>query len=86
MRRGLWLTAGVVLGAGGTVWSRRRVTVLAERARSGEITGDVVRLVDRGARRVQRRLATAVEAGRVEARRREGELLRVSAPRHGAGR
>lgn len=76
IRRGMWLTAGVVLGAGGTVWSRKRIATLAERTRSGEITGDVARLVDRGARRAQRRLSVAVEAGRVQARRREGELRR----------
>jgi hypothetical protein len=75
IRRGLWLTAGVVIGAGGTVWSRRRVAALAKRARAGQLSGDVVRLVDRGTRRVQRRLSTAVEAGRLEARRRETELL-----------
>jgi hypothetical protein len=78
----MWLGAGVVLGAGGTVWSRRRISTLAERARTGEITGDVVRLVDRGARRVRRRMAIAVEAGRVEARRREGELLRTGSAHH----
>lgn len=82
IRRGMWLGAGVVLGAGGTVWSRRRIATLAERTRTGEITGDVVRLVDRGARRVRRRMALAVEAGRVEARRREGELLRAGSPPH----
>lgn len=76
----MWLSAGVMLGAGGTVWSRRRVAALAERARQGQLSGDVVRLVDRGARRVQRRVGTAIEAGRLEARRRQGELLRSVAP------
>jgi len=80
----MWLSAGIALGAGGTVWSRRRLTALAERARSGEITGDVARVVDHGARRVQRRVALAVEAGRVQARRREGELRRVVEPRRAA--
>ena len=84
IRRGMWLSAGVVLGAGGTVWSRRRLSALAERARSGAIAGDVARVVDLGARRVQRRVAFAVEAGRVQARRREGELRRVVEPRHTA--
>jgi hypothetical protein len=74
IRRGAWLTAGVVLGAGGTVWTRRRVGAMAERARAGAVPADLARLVQRGARRVRRRVGGAVEAGRVEARRREGEL------------
>ena len=82
IRRGAWLTAGVVLGASGTVWSRRRVVDLADRARSGEISGDVARLLDRGARRMRRRVSAAVEAGRVAAHRREGELRRSVQPRH----
>lgn len=82
IRRGVWLSTGVVLGAGGTLWSRRRLSALAEWARTGQITGDVARVVDLGARRVQRRVALAVEAGRVQARRREGELRRVVEPRH----
>jgi hypothetical protein len=77
----MWLTAGVVLGAGGTVWSRRRLSVLAERARRGQLSGDVLHLVDRGARRVQRHVASAVEAGRLEAHRRRGELMRTMQPR-----
>ena len=80
----MWLTTGVVLGAGGTIWTRRRVGALAERARDGALPEDLARLVQGGARRVRRRLGGAIEAGRVEARRREGEL-RVLARAGGAG-
>jgi hypothetical protein len=81
MRRGAWLALGAVLGASGTVWSRRRLEELASRARSGAISGDVVRLVDRGVKRVDRHVTTAIETGREEARRRRGELHRLYAPR-----
>ena len=80
-RRSAWLVVGVALGASGTSWWRRRVV---ERAQSGDITGDVLRLVDRGSRRVGRRLAGAVDAGRHEARRREDELRRAYEPRGAA--
>ena len=74
IRRGLWLAAGVAAGAGGTIWSRRRLQGLAERARAGQIPSDITRLVERGGRRISRRVGTAVDAGRVQARRRESEL------------
>ncbi|MHB8440115.1 MAG: hypothetical protein ACYDD4_13285 [Acidimicrobiales bacterium] len=77
MRRGLWLTAGAVAGASATVWSRRRLVAIQQRAQTGEIGGDVVRIVQGGSRRIGRRVARAVEAGRLEARRREGELRRA---------
>ncbi|MHB8595123.1 MAG: hypothetical protein ACYDB3_12495 [Acidimicrobiales bacterium] len=66
--------AGLVLGAGGTLWSRRRLQELSSRARSGRLSGDVLRSVDRRARRVGRSLQGAVHAGRAQARRREEEL------------
>lgn len=84
MRRTAWVALGAVLGASGTVWSRRRLGELAGRARSGEVSGDVARLVDRGLRRVDRHLTTAIETGREEARRRSRELHRLYAPRASA--
>ena len=84
MRRTAWVAIGAVLGASGTVWSRRRFEALASRARTGEIPGDVVRLVDRGLRRVDRHVATAIDTGREEARRRSRELHRLYAPRASA--
>jgi len=80
MRRGLWLTAGVVIGAGGTAWSSRRLARLGARARTGEISGDVVRLVERGTRRVSRRVTGALNGGRADARRRRHELHRLFDP------
>jgi len=76
-RRVRWLALGAALGAGGAVWSQRRLATLAERARSGAVPADVVRLVDRGSRRLGRHVAVSVAAGRADARRREMELRRV---------
>jgi hypothetical protein len=84
MRRVVWLTIGAVLGASGALWSRRRWEELANRARSGAISGDVVRLLDHGFRRVDRHVATAIDTGREEARRRSRELHRHYAPRASA--
>jgi hypothetical protein len=33
MRRATWLAVGMAVGAGGTVWSSRRLARLSERAR-----------------------------------------------------
>ena len=79
-----WLAVGVALGAGGSSWWRRRVGRVVARTRTGEISGDVLRLVDRGSRRLGRRLAVAVDAGRAEAQRREAELRRAYEPRAAA--
>ncbi|MDE3085290.1 MAG: hypothetical protein KGJ77_00865, partial [Acidobacteriota bacterium] len=79
-RRGTWLAVGVAIGAGGSSWSRRRLARLKARTGSGEIAGDVLRVVEGGTRRVGRRLAGAIDAGRAEARRRERELRRAYEP------
>ncbi|HUY64465.1 MAG TPA: hypothetical protein VMV14_08115 [Acidimicrobiales bacterium] len=76
IRRGAWMTAGMVVGVGATVWSQRQAAVLTQRARQGRLPGDVARIIDRGSRRVGTRLRLAVDAGRVEARRRQEELHR----------
>jgi len=72
----MWLGTGAVLGAGGVLWVRRRLEQLSERMRSGEITGDVLAVVDRRAESAARRVGRAVEAGREDARRREDQLWR----------
>jgi predicted transcriptional regulator len=74
MRRSFYLAVGAALGASATVWSRRRAAELAAQARAGQVPAEVIRLVDRSSRRVQRHVAGAVHAGRIEARRREDEL------------
>jgi hypothetical protein len=84
MRRTAWVALGAVLGASGTVWSRHRLEGLASRARAGEVPAEMARLVDRGLRRVDRHLNTAIETGREEARRRSRELHRLYAPRASA--
>ncbi|MHB8682199.1 MAG: hypothetical protein ACYDA2_08925 [Acidimicrobiales bacterium] len=81
MRRGIWFAAGIAAGAGATVWTRRRVEAIAQQARDGRLPAEVVRLADRGSRRVGRHLAGAVEAGRLQARRREVQLRTTLAPR-----
>ena len=74
IKRARWLTAGAALGVGGTLWARRRVALVAERVRSGQIAGDVVAIADRRAHNAAHRLRRAVDAGRDDARRREDEL------------
>ena len=76
MRRGMWLGVGAALGAGGTLWARRRLEAVSERVRTGEITGDVVRIVDHRTKMAARRVRRAVDAGRESARRREEQLWR----------
>jgi len=76
MRRMVWLGTGAALGAGGTLWARRRVGKVATRLRPSSIAGSATAGVDRRRRDVAVRLRGAVESGRLEARRREDELWR----------
>jgi len=76
MRRMVWLGTGAVLGAGGTLWARRRVGKVATRLRPSSIAGSATASADRRRRDVALRLRGAVESGRLEARRREDELWR----------
>ncbi|HXX91475.1 MAG TPA: hypothetical protein VEI83_14745 [Acidimicrobiales bacterium] len=81
MRRTLWLGTGAALGAGGTLWARRRIERLATRLRPGSLAGEVSAGVGRSRRALTDRVHHAVESGRIQARRREDELwrdLRVS--------
>jgi hypothetical protein len=74
IRRPLWLAAGVALGAGGTLWTRRRLERLSRRLERGTVAADVVSLVDRSAHGAMGRMRDAVDAGRTAARRREDHL------------
>lgn len=74
MRRGAWLATGVVVGAGGAVWVRRRVEAMAERVRSGAVVGDVAAAAEHGVRRGARRVRTAISTGVDDARAKEADL------------
>lgn len=74
IRRPLWLAAGVALGAGGTVWTRRRLERLSRRLQRGTVAADLVSLADRSAQGAVGRIRDAVDAGRDAARRREDRL------------
>jgi hypothetical protein len=74
MRRMVWLGTGAALGAGGTLWVRRRVGKVADRLRPSSIAVSATAGVDRRRREVVGRVRGAVESGRLEARRREDEL------------
>jgi hypothetical protein len=67
MRRARWLATGVALGAGGTVWAKRRLGSLQGRLEPTRVAGD---LADAARQRVR----AAVGAGRAQAQRRESEI------------
>jgi hypothetical protein len=74
MRRAAWLATGAALGAGGSMWARRRIDSLSERLRSGDLATDVVKVAGRGARAGGSQIRRALDAGRESARRRERQL------------
>jgi len=74
MRRMSWLVAGAALGAGGTIWARRRLEVLSDRLRSTEVTADIVSIAGRGTRAGVSHVRRALDDGRQSARRREDRL------------
>ena len=76
MRRPLWLAAGMAIGAGGTLWTRRRLERLSRRLERGAVTADLVALADRSAHGAMHRVRAAVDVGRAAARRREDALRR----------
>lgn len=80
IRRALWLGTGVALGAGGTLWARRQVGALSRRLQPARVAGGVVTGVEHRVRSGTGRVRHAVEAGRVDARRRETELRRQLRP------
>lgn len=67
MRRARWLATGVALGAGGTIWAKKRLGDLQGRMEPARVIGEVA-----GATR--HRVQAAVGAGRAQAQRREQEL------------
>ncbi|HUY23637.1 MAG TPA: hypothetical protein VMV22_14995 [Acidimicrobiales bacterium] len=81
MRRPLWLAAGAALGAGGTLWTRRRLERLSKRVRPGAVAGDLAAAVDRTTKGAADRVRSALDAGRDGARRREDDLWRDIAAR-----
>lgn len=74
IRRVSWLAAGIAVGAGGSLWARRRFEMLSDRLKSGELSTDIVNVAGRGASAGAARLRRAVEEGRVSARTREDRL------------
>jgi len=81
MRRPVWLAVGAALGAGGTLWTRRRIERLSRRVRPGAVAGDIAAAVDRTTRGAADRVRGALDAGRDGARRREDDLWRAVADR-----
>lgn len=67
MRRARWLATGVALGAGGTIWAKRRLGALQGRLEPGRVAGDL-------ADATRDRFRAAVGAGREQAQRRESEI------------
>jgi hypothetical protein len=72
----MWLAAGAALGAGGTIWVRRRLDRLSRRVRPTAVAGDLVSMVDRTRRGAADRVRDAVDTGRTQAQRRQDDLLR----------
>jgi hypothetical protein len=81
MLRARWFTAGVLVGAAGTVWAERRVRARVRQAADRLRPTHVAEEVSSSARDVQTRVQRAIEVGRDERARREQELQR----RYGAG-
>lgn len=70
MRRARWLATGVALGAGGTIWAKRRLVDLQGRFEPVRVVGDV-------ADATKNRVQAAVGEGRAQAQRREQEIRAV---------
>jgi hypothetical protein len=82
----MWLVAGAALGAGGTVWARRRLERLSRRVRPTAVAGELVSMVDRTRRGAADRVRDAVDTGRAQAQRRQDDLRRDLRHRDGAPR
>ncbi len=76
IRRAFWLSSGLVVGAGATVWAQRRVQSVARRLQPRQLAAGTAEGAGRSARRAAGHLRSAVDAGRHQARRREDELRR----------
>jgi len=86
MRRPMWLAAGALLGAGSTLWTRRRLERLARRVRPTSVAGELGSMVDRTRRSAADKVRDALDTGRVDAQRRQDDLWRDLAPRSRAPR
>jgi hypothetical protein len=76
-RRLFWLGVGAAAGSGATVWARQRVDRLARRMQQpGQLGGELVTLVDHGARTTVTHVRRSIDSGRTAARRRSSELQR----------
>jgi hypothetical protein len=81
-RRLPWLALGTAFGTGSTLWVQHRIGGLKARLRAqgvargitGELVGGASRAAAGGASRVAGRTRVAVQAGRLQARRRREEL------------
>jgi hypothetical protein len=67
MRRARWLATGVALGAGGTIWAKRRLGGLQDRLETNRVAADL-------ADATRERVKAALSAGRTQAQRREEEI------------
>jgi hypothetical protein len=82
MVRVRWFAAGMLVGAGGTLWAERRVRAHVRQAADRLKPAHMADGMTSSARDVQARVQRAIEVGRDERARREQELQR----RYGAGR
>lgn len=69
LKRARWLATGVALGAGGTIWAKRRLGELQDKVEPVRIAGGV-------AEAAAGRVKAAVGVGRAQAQRRESEIRR----------
>ena len=67
MHRARWLATGVALGAGGTIWAKRRLGAIQGRLEPARVAGDL-------ADATRERVRAAVGAGKAQAQRRESEI------------
>lgn len=71
IRRAFWLSIGVAIG---WVWGFLSLRALTRRTRSALAPASIAESAADAGERVTRRVGEAVNAGRVEARRKESEL------------
>jgi hypothetical protein len=67
MKRARWLATGVAIGAGGTIWAKRRLESLQGRLEPQKVVGTIADVT-------RDRVRAAVGVGRVQAQRREDEI------------
>jgi hypothetical protein len=73
----MWLGVGAVAGSGATVWARRRLERLAAKMQQpGQLGGELVTLVDHGARSTAGHVRRSIDTGRAAAHQRSRQLHR----------